>query len=260
MTAVTTVASGIAFGAYDVAIAGGVEHMGRHPMGEGVDPNPRILAEKLVDPSALVMGSTAENLHDHFPEITRDRADAFAVLSQQRVAAAYADGVIQESLVPVATRSRRRRMGAGHADEPPRPGTTTATLAGSATPFRPHGRVTPGNAAGLNDGATACLVAAESVAAELGLPTRHAAGVVRLRRRRSRADGHRTGPGHRTRAAHRPAWASPTSAPSRSTRRSRSRCSRSCDHFGLDAATTLGSTRTAARSPSATRWPAPACG
>lgn len=40
MTAVTSVAGGIAFGAYDVAIAGGVEHMGRHPMGEGVDPNP----------------------------------------------------------------------------------------------------------------------------------------------------------------------------------------------------------------------------
>jgi acetyl-CoA acyltransferase len=40
MTAVTTTASGIAFGAYDVAIAGGVEHMGRHPMGEGADPNP----------------------------------------------------------------------------------------------------------------------------------------------------------------------------------------------------------------------------
>ena len=67
MTAVTSVAGGIAFGAYDVAIAGGVEHMGRHPMGEGVDPNPRILAEKLVDPSALVMGATAENLHDRLP-------------------------------------------------------------------------------------------------------------------------------------------------------------------------------------------------
>lgn len=40
MTAVTTIASGIGFGAYDIAIAGGVEHMGRHPMGEGVDPNP----------------------------------------------------------------------------------------------------------------------------------------------------------------------------------------------------------------------------
>ena len=56
MTAVTTTASSIAFGSIDVAIAGGVEHMGRHPMGEGVDPNPRIVAEKLVDPSALVMG------------------------------------------------------------------------------------------------------------------------------------------------------------------------------------------------------------
>src|SRR6185369_16526543 len=59
MTAVTTLASGIAFGAYDVVIAGGVEHMGRHPMGEGVDPNPRILSEKVVDPEALSMGNTA---------------------------------------------------------------------------------------------------------------------------------------------------------------------------------------------------------
>jgi acetyl-CoA acyltransferase len=82
MTAVTTVAGGIAIGAYDVAVAGGVEHMGRHPMGEGVDPNPRILAEQLVDPSALVMGSTAENLHDRFPHLTRERADRFALASQ----------------------------------------------------------------------------------------------------------------------------------------------------------------------------------
>src|SRR3712207_9540323 len=86
MTAVTNVAGGIAMGAYDVAIAGGVEHMGRHPMGEGVDPNPRILAEKLVDPSALVMGATAENLHDRIPDISRERADAFAVTSQARLA------------------------------------------------------------------------------------------------------------------------------------------------------------------------------
>ena len=170
MTAVTTVAGGIAFGAYDVAIAGGVEHMGRHPMGEGVDPNPRILAEKLVDSSALVMGSTAENLHDHYPDISRERADAFAALSQQRVASAYADGVIQESLVPVATRSAEQGWGLATVDEPPRPDTTVASLAGLRTPFRPHGRVTPGNAAGLNDGATACLLAAESVAEELKLP------------------------------------------------------------------------------------------
>jgi len=170
MTAVTTVASGIAFGAYDVAIAGGVEHMGRHPMGQGIDPNPRIVSEKLVDQSALVMGATAENLHDRFPAITKDRADAYAVLSQDRVAQAYADGVIQESLVSVATRSSEFGWGLATADEPPRPGTTTAALAALKTPFRPHGRVTAGNAAGLNDGATACLVAAESVAGELGLP------------------------------------------------------------------------------------------
>ncbi len=170
MTAVTTVASGIAFGAYDVAIAGGVEHMSHHPMGEGIDPNPRIVAEKLVDESALVMGSTAENLHDRFPELTRERADAFAAASQERVQQAYQVGVIQESLVPVATRSSELGWGLATADEPPRPGTTVDVLAGLRTPFRPHGRVTAGNAAGLNDGATACLVAAESVAEELGLP------------------------------------------------------------------------------------------
>jgi acetyl-CoA acyltransferase len=170
MTAVTTVASGIAFGAYDVAVAGGVEHMTRHPMGQGIDPNPRIVAEKLVDQSALVMGATAENLHDRFPGITRDRADAYAALSQERVRQAYADGVIQESLVTVATRSTELGWGLATADEPPRPGTTVEALAGLRTPFRPHGRVTAGNAAGLNDGATACLVAAEGVAGEFGLP------------------------------------------------------------------------------------------
>ena len=170
MTAVTATASGIAFGAYDIAIAGGVEHMGRHPMGQGIDPNPRIVTEKLVDQSALIMGSTAENLHDRFPEITKDRADAFAALSQQRVQSAYDAGVIQESLVAVATPSSELGWGLAVADEQPRPGTTVEALATLRTPFRPHGRVTAGNAAGLNDGATACLLAAESVAAELGLP------------------------------------------------------------------------------------------
>ena len=136
MTAVTTVASGIAFGAYDVAI-GGVEHMG-HPMGEGIDPNPRIVAEKLVDESALVMGSTAENLHDRFPELTRQRADAFAATSQDRVQQAYQAGVIQESLVPVAIRSSELGWGLATADEPPRPGTTVDVLAGlhSVPPIR----------------------------------------------------------------------------------------------------------------------------
>ncbi len=172
MTAVTTVGSGIAFGAYDVAIAGGVEHMGHHPMGEGVDPNPRVLAERLVDPSALVMGQTAENLHDRFPGIGRDRCDAFAAASQARLAKAYADDRVQPDLVPVGTRSAEQGWGLAVRDEPPRPGTTVAALATLKTPFRPHGKVTAGNAAGLNDGATGCIVAAEQTAAELGLPAR----------------------------------------------------------------------------------------
>ncbi|MGE5136791.1 MAG: thiolase family protein [Gemmatimonadota bacterium] len=172
LTAATTAAGSIAFGATDVVIAGGVEHMGRHPMGEGVDPNPRFLSEKLVDTSALVMGMTAENLHDRYPEITRERADAYAAASQRKVAEAYAAGKIQPDLVPMAIRSAEHGYGLATADEPPRPGTTVESLAGLKTPFRPHGNVTAGNSAGLNDGATGCILAAGDVAAELGLPAR----------------------------------------------------------------------------------------
>ena len=104
-----------------------------------VDPNPRFLAEKLVDPSALVMGQTAENLHDRFPHLTKERADAFAAASQAKLAKAYADGKVQPDLVPVATRSAERGWGLATADEPPRPGTTVEDLAELKTPFRPHG-------------------------------------------------------------------------------------------------------------------------
>lgn len=172
MTAVTTTSGAIATGAIDIAIAGGVEHMGHHPMGEGVDPNPRIIAEKLVDPSALVMGSTAENLHDRFPQLTKERSDAFSVHSQAKVAQAYADGKIQPDLVPVATPHKEKGWGLATKDEPPRPGTTMADLAALKTPFRPHGKVTAGNAAGLNDGATACILASEQAATDLGLPVK----------------------------------------------------------------------------------------
>ncbi|MFJ9617651.1 thiolase family protein [Streptomyces noursei] len=177
MTAVTSVAGGVAFGAYDVAVAGGVEHMGRHPMGEGVDPNPRFVSEKLVDQSALFMGMTAENLHDRLPHLTKQRADEYAVRSQEKAAKAYADGKIQTDLVPISVRRTSPEggetgWGLATADEPMRPGTTLENLTGLKTPFRPHGRVTAGNAAGLNDGATASLIAAEDVARELGLPVK----------------------------------------------------------------------------------------
>ncbi len=172
MTAVTTVASGIAVGAYDVAIAGGVEHMGHHPMGQGADPNPRFVADKLVDPAALNMGATAENLHDRWPGLTKARADAFAAASQHRYATALAAGKITPDLVPVATRSASDGWGLATADELARPETTVEGLANLRTPFRPHGRVTAGNSSGLTDGATGCLLAAADVAAELGLPIR----------------------------------------------------------------------------------------
>ena len=170
MTAVTSVAGSISFGAIDVAVAGGVEHMGRHPMGEGVDPNPRVVAEKLVDPSALVMGKTAENLHDRYPTLTKERSDVFALGSQRKLKEAYEANQIQPDLVPVATRHDERGWGLATTDEPPRPNVTMEDLAGLKTPFRPHGKVTAGNAAGLNDGATACVLASEEAATELGLP------------------------------------------------------------------------------------------
>ena len=172
MTAVTNVGASIAFGALDVAIAGGVEHMDRHPMGEGVDPNPRFISERLVDTSALVMGATAENLHDRFPAITRERADRYAAASQHKVAAAYQAGQIQPDLVPIAVRDASGAWGLASVDEPPRPDTTAEGLAGLKTPFRPHGRVTAGNSAGLNDGAAGCVIAASDVALSLGLAPR----------------------------------------------------------------------------------------
>lgn len=170
MTAVTTTAAAIGFGAYDVALAGGVEHMGRHPLGQGADPNPRFLTERLVSEDALVMGRTAENLHDRFPQLTRQMADEYALASQQKAAAAYAEGRIQPDLVPVASRSAARGWGLATRDEGMRPDSTLEKLATLRTPFRPHGRVTAGNAAGLNDGATASLLAGEDTAHALGLP------------------------------------------------------------------------------------------
>src|SRR6201996_9008430 len=169
MTAVTTAAGEVALGAADIAIAGGVEHMGHHPMGEQVDPNPRFVSEKLVDESALFMGMTAENLHDRYPSLTKDRADAYALASQQKVAAAYAAGQLQPDLVPMAVRTSELGWGWASVDEPPRPETTLEGLRSLKTPFRPHGRITAGNSSGINDGATGCIIAAEEVAEQLGL-------------------------------------------------------------------------------------------
>ena len=169
LTAVTTIAGAISFGSNDIAIAGGVEHMGNHPMGELMDPNPRYLAEKIVEQDALAMGSTAERLHDRFPTITKERADKYALNSQLKTAKAYEAGLIQRDLIPMAARSAELGWTIATVDEAPRPTTTMEGLAGLKTPFRPAGRVTAGNSSGLNDGATAALLASEDKAKELGL-------------------------------------------------------------------------------------------
>jgi len=171
MTSVTTIAGAIAFGAYDVGIAGGVEHMGRHPMGFDADPNPRFMSEKLVSADALNMGNTAERIHDRFPQLTKERSDRYAMRSQQKAFAAYENGKLQPDLIPVATRNETG-WGLATRDEALRPETTMEGLAALKTPFRPHGRVTAGNSSGLNDGATASILASADAAKELGLTTK----------------------------------------------------------------------------------------
>jgi acetyl-CoA acyltransferase len=168
MTAATTVAGGIAMGAYDIAIAGGVEHMGHHPIGAGLEPNPRFISEKLVDPAALSMGETAERLHDRFPQLTKDRADRFSVASQAKAEAAYQAGHIQADIVSVSA-SGAAGWTVVDTDETRRPGTNMEGLADLKTPFRPHGRVTAGNASGLTDGATACILASDAAVSAHGL-------------------------------------------------------------------------------------------
>src|SRR5436190_5960663 len=171
LTAVTAGAGEIALGACDVVVAGGIEHMGHHPMGADVDFNPRFVAERLVDASAVTMGATAENLHDVFPQLTKEDADSFAVQSQQRATAAWGNGVMAETVVPMAVFTDAGWRVADR-DEFLRPDTSLESLAALRTPFRPGGRVTAGNSAGLTDGATAALLASADAAGELGLTPR----------------------------------------------------------------------------------------
>ena len=171
LTAVTAGAGEIAMGAADLVLAGGIEHMGHHPMGDDVDFNPRFVAERLVDTSAVTMGATAENLHDRFPQLTKEDADAYAVRSQQRAAAAWENGVMRETVVPMTVFTDEGWRAADR-DEFLRPETTLEALATLPTPFRPGGRVTAGNSAGLTDGATVSLLASEQALAEHSLEPR----------------------------------------------------------------------------------------
>jgi acetyl-CoA acyltransferase len=171
MTAVTMTGSAIGIGAYDLVLAGGVEHMGRHPMGFDADPNPRFIAEKLVNPDALNMGNTAEKIHDRFPVLTKERADAFAVQSQKRAAAAYEKNYIQQDLVSVSAITPEG-LRVVDRDELLRPDSTVEGMKDLKTPFRASGRVTAGNASPLTDGATISLLAGDQAVKQYGLKPR----------------------------------------------------------------------------------------
>jgi acetyl-CoA acyltransferase len=171
LTAITSGAGEIAMGAADVVLAGGVEHMGRHPMLEDVDYNPRFAAERLIDPAAATMGQTAENLHDRFPQLTKDDADAYAVRSHHRLGEAWQNGVMRETVVSMAVHTDDGWRDADR-DEFLRPDTSVEAIRELPTPFRPGGRVTAGNSAGLTDGATVSLLASERAAEEHALEPR----------------------------------------------------------------------------------------
>jgi len=168
LTAVGFGAGCIATGMADCLLTGGVEHMGHLPMGFMRDPHPR-LQEVMGGPSAFNMGMTAENIHDRFPEFTREMADRYALLSQQKADRGIRAGKMKQMIVPMEVELSDGNRTVVERDQQPRPETSMETLAGLKPAFRENGRVTAGNASGLNDGAAAVLLMSEKKAEAIGL-------------------------------------------------------------------------------------------
>jgi acetyl-CoA acyltransferase len=114
------------------------------------------------------MGKTAENLHDEYPEITKEMSDEYAYWSQKKAAKAYEEGKIQKTIVPMTVYTKEGWVVADY-DQQLRPDTTLEGLKNLRTPFRNLGKVTPGNSSGLNDGAAGVLLMSAEKAAELGI-------------------------------------------------------------------------------------------
>ena len=115
------------------------------------------------------MGVTAENVADEHT-ITREEMDAFALQSQERAAAAIAAGHFKDQIVPVDVKVKRD-MVPFDTDEHPK-ATTAEALAGLRPVFQKDGRVTAGNASGINDGAAALVLARAGAAEAAGLAPR----------------------------------------------------------------------------------------
>ncbi len=168
LTAINFGVNYIATGLADCVIAGGVEHMGHLPMGFMRDPHPRSI-EVMGDASAFSMGMTAENIHDRCPGITREMADAYAVACQNKADLAIKSGKMKQMIIPIEIELADGARIMVDKDQQPRSGTTMEGLASLKTPFRENGRVTAGNASGLNDGAAAVLLMSQDKGLELGL-------------------------------------------------------------------------------------------
>ena len=185
MDAVGTAARAIAAGEMEFVVAGGVESMSRAPfvMGKAESAfsrsaelqdttlgwrfiNPLMKAQYGVDS----MPETGENVAEDF-SVSRADQDAFALRSQQRAAQAAAKGFFSRQIVPVNVRSKKTDVLVAE-DEHPRADTTLEGLAKLPALFRKPGTVTAGNAAGINDGAAAVILASEEAAAKHGLTPR----------------------------------------------------------------------------------------
>ncbi len=167
----------IAAGDAELILAGGQESMTQAPhllagrraskLGD-VTATDSIMVDGLVDAfNHVAMGITAEGLATKFG-LSREAQDGFALASHQKAVAAAAAGRFAAEIAPVTVTERREQRLVA-ADEQPRADTTLAALAKLKPAFEQAGTVTAGNAASLNDGAAAVLLASEAKAIELGL-------------------------------------------------------------------------------------------
>lgn len=185
LNAINQAARAIKSGEGEVFIAGGVESMSRAPYSIPKAERPFAFGNLTAWDTALgwrypnpkmhtlygteSMGETAENLAEQYPEITRERQDAFALSSHQRAIAAIDNGKFAEEIVPVPVPQLKGEPIWVDTDERPRRDTSMQSLARLKPAFRPGGTVTAGNSSGLNDGVAALLITSKEKAAELGL-------------------------------------------------------------------------------------------
>jgi acetyl-CoA acetyltransferase family protein len=166
-------AQGVIAGAYDIAIAAGVESMSRVPMGSsilpGKDPWGPMLTARY--PNLVPQGISAEMIAEKW-NLSREELDEYSLQSHQRAARATREGRFERQIVPVTvtTDDGSEEM---TTDEGIRPDTTLEKLSQLKPAFKPEGGVvTAGNSSQITDGAAATLVMSEEAAARLGLTPR----------------------------------------------------------------------------------------